>query len=174
MESILQVNRKVNRAIAASAAALGAKVHLRDVPGYWPRKHPQEGIALMREAMEQVLENVNCGTGWGTGCSDMGDVGAVMPALHPTIGGASGTFHGNTFRIVDPETACVQSAQVQLVFLAMALADGGRRAKEIIENYKPVFGSMQEYFDFVDKLNLDQDAVAYEGEHKAILCFGEE
>lgn len=174
MDSILKVNRKVNRAIAASAAALGAKVHLRDVPGYWPRRHPREGIDLMREAMERVLQNVNCNNGWGTGCSDMGDVCAVMPALHPSIGGASGAFHGNTFRIVDPETACVQSAQVQLVFLAMALADGGKRAKEIIENYEPAFGSMQEYFDFVDKLNLDQEAVSYEGDYKATLCFGEE
>ena len=173
MDSILAVNRKVNRALAASAAAIGAKVHLRDVPGYWPRKHPQKGIALVKEAMEQVLQNVSCGAGWGTGCSDMGDVGAVMPALHPSIGGATGTFHGNTFRITDPETACVKSAQVQLVFLAMALADGGMRAKEIIADYQPAFGSMQEYFDFVDKLNLDQEAVSYEGDHKVTLTFGE-
>lgn len=173
MEDILDTNRKVNRAIAASAAAIGAKVHLRDVPGYWPRKHPEEGITLVREAMEQVLDNVSCGVGWGTGCSDIGDVGAVMPALHPTIGGAAGTFHGNTFKVVDPETACVKSAQVQLVFLAMALKDGGKRTWEIVESYEPAFGSMQEYFDFVDKLNLDREAVTYEGDYQVTLNFGE-
>lgn len=174
MEDIVEVNRKVNRAIAASAAAMGAKVHLRDVPGYWPRKHPQTGIALFKEAMDQVLESANCGTGWGTGCSDMGDVGAVMPALHPMIGGATGAMHGDKYRISDPYSACVQSAKVQLVFLAMALADGGKRAKEVIADYQPPFGSMQEYFDYVDKLNLDQEAVAYEGDCKVTLTFGEE
>ena len=174
MDDILEVNRKVNRALAASAAAIGAKVHLRDVPGYWPRKHPKEGIDLVRDAMEQVLENVSCGSGWGTGCSDMGDVGAVMPALHPYVGGATGTSHGHNYRITDPYTACVQSAQVQLICLVMALKDGGKRAKEIVCNYQPAFKSMQAYFDFVDRLNLDQDAVIYEGKHKVTLCFGEE
>ncbi len=174
MEDILEVNRKVNRAVAASAAAIGAKAHLRDVPGYWPRKHPQDGIALVKDAMEQVLDNVKCGSGWGTGCSDMGDVGAVMPALHPSIGGSQGTSHSNNYKIVDSYTAGVQSAQVQLVFLVMALRDGGKRAKEIIENYEPAFRSMEEYFKFVDKLNLDRDAVVYEGDHKVTLTFGEE
>ena len=32
MEDIVMVNKKVNRALAASAAAIGAKVHLRDIP----------------------------------------------------------------------------------------------------------------------------------------------
>lgn len=40
------------------------------------------------------------------------------------------------------------------------------RAKEIIAEYQPVFGSMQEYFDFVDKL-----AVSYE-DGKMTLNFG--
>lgn len=61
-----------------------------------------------------------------------------------------------------PECACVKSAQVQLVMLALLLKDDAARAKEIIFEYQPVFDSMQAYFDFVDKINIDQDAVIYE------------
>ena len=174
MDQIVEVNRKVNRALAACAAALGAKVHLQDVPGYWPRLQPEDGCLLFVDAMKQVVEKANYNSeSWGTGCSDMGDVGAVMPALHPHIGGATGNSHGSEYYITDPELACVKSAAIQLVFLVMALRNGGERAKSVIENYQPAFGSMKEYFDFVDKLALDRDAVEYDGNNKAILTYGE-
>ena len=171
MDEIVSVNKKVNRALAASAAAMGANVVLQDIPGYWPRKHPEDGIQLVLEAMQPVLSKATASGAWGTGCSDMGDVGAVMPALHPTIGGASGEFHGNNFYITDPESACVKSAQVQLLMLRLLLQDGGARARSIVENYQPEFPSMQAYFDFVDTLNLDQQAVCYE-DGKVTLNFG--
>lgn len=174
MEEIVEVNRKVNRATAAAAASLGAKVHLRDVPGYWPRRHSEEGIALVEEAFTQVLDNFQVDRqGWGTGCSDMGDVSAIMPALHPCTAGATGQSHGNDYYIADPETACVKSAQAQLVFLVLALRNNGEKAKDLIESYEPVFDSMQAYFDYVDKLNLDCDAVSYEEDGRVILSFGE-
>jgi len=176
MDDIVEVNRKVNRALAASAAALGANVHLQDVPGYWPRIHPEDGCLLFVEAMKQVLPEDKVSykpSVWGTGCSDMGDVGAVMPALHPHIGGAIGNSHGSEYYITDPDLACVTSAAIQLVFLVMALRNGGEKAKSVIENYKPAFASMQEYFDFVDKLALDCDAVTYNGQYEASLTFGQ-
>lgn len=172
MEDILAVNTKVNRALAASAAAMGGNVHLTDVPGYWPRIHPEIGRKLVVEAMEQVLDSATVSNVWSTGCSDIGDIGAVMPALHPTISGATGAFHGNDFYITDPECACVKSAQVQLIMLAMLLKDDALRAKEIIAEYQPVFSSMQEYFDFVDNINIDKDAVTY-GDGTATLHFGD-
>lgn len=57
--------------------------------------------------------------------------------------------------------------------LAMALGNGGEKAKSIIENYQPDFASMQAYFEFVDKLALDCQAVSYEGDHQAALTFGQ-
>lgn len=171
MDAITAANNKVNRAVAASAAAMGAKVHLQDIPGYWPRHYPQDGIQAVLEAMEQVLDVASYDGDWSTGCSDLGDVGAVMPALHPNISGASGKTHGDDFQITDPECACVKSAQVQLCLLAVLLRDGAARAKSIIAGYQPEFASMQEYFAYVDKLNLDTEAVSYE-DGKVILSYG--
>lgn len=172
MDRIVSVNRKVNRALAASAAAIGAKVHLRDIPGYWPRQYPEEACLLMKQAMEQVLDEVRYNRHvWGSGCSDIGDVSAVMPVLHPYISGASGKSHGNDYRIADPESAVVKSAHVQLVFLAMALENGAEKVKNIIAGYAPAFGSMAEYFAYVDGLSLDQDAVSYPEKNQVTLTF---
>lgn len=173
MKEVAEVNRKINRALAASAAAVGAKVHLRDIPGYWPRRHPESFFPALRQAMEQVVDNVKINPdAWGTGCSDMGNVGAVMPSLHPYISGASGAAHGSDYVISDPETACVKSAALQLVYLSIVLGNDAAEAKRIIADYEPDFSSMQDYFTFMDKLNLDIDAVSYEGSNTAVLNFG--
>ena len=161
MEKIVAANRKINRAIAASAAALGANVRLKDIPGYWPRRYSFLGCRAVEDAFKSVLEDVRIESCWDGSCSDMGDVGAVMPALHPYVSGATGKDHGNDYRISDPETACVSSAKLQYALLYLLLSDGAKRALEIIEDYKPNFDTMKEYFDYVDKVNIDCRAVAY-------------
>lgn len=170
MESVVANNKKINRAMAAAAASMGANVHLRDIPGYWVRKYPDDFRKAFVKAAESVLDNVYCSDGWSTGCSDMGDVGTVMPVIHPGISGAAGTFHGSDFKFIDKETATVKSAEIQLALLGELLKDDAKCAKEIIENYKPQFSTMQEYFDFVDKLNIDKQAVIYEDD-KVILDY---
>ncbi|MBE6036308.1 MAG: amidohydrolase [Clostridiales bacterium] len=173
MKEITAVNRKINRAIAASAAALGANVHLRDIPGYWPRKHSAKCCQLIEDVMGQVVDKVVADpSAWSTGCSDIGDVGAVMPILHPYISGAVGTGHGNDYYIADPDTACVKSAVCQLLLLDALLANGGAKAKELMDEYEPDFPSMEDYFAFMDKLNLDQKAVTYEEDGRVTLDFG--
>ncbi len=171
MREIVKVNKKINRAMAASAAAMGAKLHLRDIPGYWIRQYPEDFRLAFEEAAKQVIDNVKLTEEWGTGCSDMGDVGAVMPTIHPYVSGSVGIAHGNDYYIIDGETACVKSAEAQIVLLSVLLKDNAKRAKDIIANYKPEFASMQEYFDFVDKLNIDDEVVMYDGEGKAILNY---
>ena len=162
MEDIVTVNKKINRALAASAAAMGATVHLRDIPGYYPRYYPEKACQMLKTAMEQVTDRVIVDDNWAGGCSDMGDVGAVMPALHPGISGAVGSFHGNDMYIVDPQVAVVQSAELQYVMLHTFLDDDAKNAKEVIADYKPDFASYAEYFAFADSLNLDIDAVCHE------------
>lgn len=171
MWEIVKVNKKINRAMAASAAAIGAKLHLRDIPGYWIRQYPEDFRLAFEEAAKLVVDNVKLTDRWDTGCSDMGDIGAVMPTIHPNVSGAVGNAHGNDYYITDGETACVKSAEAQLVLLSVLLKDNAKRAKDIIANYKPEFASMQEYFDFVDKLNIDDEVVTYDGEDKVILNY---
>ena len=101
----------------------------------------------------------------------MGDVGAVMPALHPFISGATGVAHGSDFRITDPDTACIKSAEFQLAFLTRVLKDNAKIAREIIDSYTPDFKTMKEYFDFVDALNIDKKAVRYEEDNTVVLSF---
>jgi len=162
MESILTNNEKINRAIAASAAALGAKVTISDRPGYSPRVQPMDLMLAAKEAMEAVLETVKWKPdNWGKGSTDMGDVSMVMPAVHPTMGGVGGTSHGNNYVIDHPETACVDMSKAMLSLLDVLLKNGAERALSIKENFVPTYESFDAYFAAIDKLDMDNDAVIY-------------
>lgn len=91
-DAIRKYNTKVNQALAASAAAIGCNVELDDHPGYFPLNNDKNMAAVMKEAMETVAgpDSVVEG-GWGTGSTDMGDVSAIMPVLHPHANGSIGT-----------------------------------------------------------------------------------
>lgn len=162
LKCIMEANKKVNRALAASAAAMGANVILSDRPGYSPRMHDEGMMLVTKEAMEETLETVNYDpNGWGTGCSDLGDVSMVIPAVHPYVGGASGTGHGADYVITDVYTATVDSARVQANMLVKLLENDGIRAAQIKKNFKPTFPSMEAFFRCIDDITMDQQAVSY-------------
>lgn len=171
VEAINLNNKKVNRALSAGAAALGAKVELCDRPGYAPLINDKNLAELMEKAMKEIAaeENVSVNDSWGTGCTDMGDISAVMPAVHPYVSGASGEGHGNNFKISDAETACLDSAKAQLVLLNMLLRNGAEKAKYIIDNKELRYGTYEEYFEAIDKFMIDKDAVIYNDDGKVVL-----
>ena len=175
MEDIREANNKVNRALAASAAALGAGVILCDRPGYFPRLHSRPFMELAVEAMEQVLQGVTYAPdGWGTGCSDIGDVSAVMPTIHPYIGGCIGTEHGDNYAVADGDAACVDMARVQSLILELLLENDAVRAKEIVAEFQPTCGSIAEYLDYTGSLILDREAVKYDEKGNVLLNLGSE
>lgn len=175
MDAICAANEKVNRALAASAAALGAKVTISDRPGYFPRLPSKELLELTREALEGALESVSYKPdGWGTGCSDIGDVSSVMPAVHPYIGGVSGKSHGADYCVDDPEAACQDIAKTLALMLELLLKDDAKRCREIVEAYEPRFPSVQAYLEYAEALILDREAVKYDGKGNVLLNLGAE
>lgn len=163
MDALMDASRKVDRAVAASAAAMGAKVRITNTAATLPRRNDRTMMAVFAEAMEEVMEIVDVEPEkWGTGCSDMGDIMSVMPAIHPYVSGAVGTEHGSNYYIGCPESACVDSAKVQFVALRKFLSDGAAHAKKAIANYKPNFASVQEQIAYMDGIDRVFDAVEYD------------
>ncbi len=174
MDAIIKANKRVNRALAASAAAMGAQVHLEDRPGYAPLNNDKNLCRIAEQAMRIVSPEegkVHVGDGWGTGCTDMGDLSAVMPAVHPHVSGAVGTGHGNDFRIADPYRACVNSAKAQIMMLHLLMKDDAAEAKKVVAERTPVYGSFREYFETIDKITLDMDAVKTNEDGTLTLSF---
>ena len=173
MEAMARENLKVNRAFAGAAAAMGAQVHLWDHHGYAPLIQEPHMKALLQEVGIEIMgeEQVSFGNGWGGGSTDMGDVSCVMPAIHPSIGGAAGVFHGKDFSIADPVMACVTGAKVQAAFLIRLLAEDAAEAKRILAEGRQDYPTIAEYLAQIDALCIDKQAVVYDEERGAQLTF---
>ena len=91
-EAIAGVNERVNRALAASAAALGCGVTLEDAPGYQPLNNDPTLAGIMADAMRQIAgpDSVEFSDTWSKGSTDMGDVSALIPSVQPHCSGSIG------------------------------------------------------------------------------------
>ena len=174
MEAIKRENKKVNRALAGAALAMGAGVELHDRPGYAPEVHDPEFMRLVEKCCEDLVGKDRLRfdyQGWDTGSSDFGDVTCVMPGVQFNAAGAVGECHGIDFYMKDPDRLCVNSAKAQLFVIDALLSDNGAAALKIAADYKPEYPSIKAYFDAVNELILDKDAVKYDEKGNALVDY---
>ena len=164
IQTIGDLNGRVKRAIAGAAVSLGANVSFQERMGCLPRIANDAFNAVFQEAMDGILVDVREYKGVAGGCSDIGDLQHLMPALHPNIGGAVGTGHSANWYVNDINTACGDAARVQLRALRILLENGARRANALLKEFKPVFASKQEYFSYVDDMNQASENVVTYGD----------
>ncbi len=172
-DAITKANKKVNRALTGAALSIGTNIEIIDAPGYGPLRNSSGMMTLAADAAKLAIPNreMYFGNEMGSGSTDMGDLAAVMPVVHPYSGGSRGKSHGNNYEIFDPEAACVDSAKWQLGMLYLLLKDGGALAEKIISEYDAPFKSKEEYLAFIDSLNCDGNRIDYRDDGTAtVLC----
>ena len=160
----VSANRKLNRALAAGAVAMGAQLHICDMPGYATEYHDHMFMDLCQKCCEDLSgkEKVKFDhNAWSKGSSDFGDLTMVMPGVQFYANGHTGLGHGIDFCVADPERACVNPAKAELFIADALLSDGAAKAKEILAQYEPPFASIREYLDFIDTLYMDKDVITY-------------
>lgn len=169
LDAILEANRKTDRALAAGALALGAKVSVSDRPGYAPLINSPELVEAAGEAMRALLGEgrVKLTDEWASDCTDMGDLSCVMPTLQPHIEGAAGPAHGDGYHLANRELACLSSAKGQLMLMALLLENGAARAKQAVERYHAPYASKEEYFAALDSILCDRALIEYHGAYTA-------
>jgi len=159
--AMVAANKKINRALVGAALSLGCNVDIQDAPGYAPLTNAPGMIQLAKDAALALGLPFEARDKVGTGSTDMGDISAVMPAIHPYAPGASGTSHGTDYYIDKPELACVGSAEWQFKMLTLLLENNAARAKEIIDGFTPAFPSQKAYFAYIDSLMDTGDRITY-------------
>lgn len=150
IEGMIDANKKVNRGLTAGAYAVGAEIEITEIPGYLP--------ILKHDSMEDILEgNLEylglkddmIKGGDFTGSFDFGDVSHIMPTLHPMFGGINGSLHTREFKTVDDEIAILMPAKALALTVVDLLFAQGKKAKEILDNFKPVM-TKEEYLTFME------------------------
>jgi amidohydrolase len=115
--------RKVDRALAAGAIAVGASVRIVDTPGYQAfAPSPELGKVLGSAAREFVPEKDIQFDDRSFASDDIGDVACLVPTCQLGWSGFTGTIHAADFAPSSPDRAYVEPALV----LAAAAIDLGR------------------------------------------------
>jgi hypothetical protein len=91
----------------------------------------------------------------------MGDLYVVMPTVQFFSAGATGTAHGNDYKIVDVKKATVDSAKAQCALLYLLLKDDAKKLYDIKSKYTPVYPSIKAYLDYIDKIFSSGDRIIY-------------
>ena len=121
--------------------AVGAKVKITTIPGYFPLRHDsvlqwlfQSNATrlLGRDRVSVVPQSVNRG-----GSTDMGDLSQIMPVCHPYTAGASGPGHSKKYMIDDYERAVINPAKIMAMVVIDLLAEGAAKAREVLAKSKP-------------------------------------
>ena len=137
IDAVLSACDKVDRSARAGALAMGAGVTITTLPGYLPvqnddsmqRLHTANAAALVGEGAVKPR-------GHETGSSDIGDLSAIMPIIHPYVAAATGKAHGVDYEVQDYDLAVLASAKAMLGTVIDLLADGARNANGIIGSYR--------------------------------------
>ncbi|HUG14907.1 MAG TPA: amidohydrolase [Thermomicrobiales bacterium] len=155
-EAIEDAGRKVDRALRAGAVALGARVEITTLPGYMPLVNDPSLASLFKSNFLTLYgEDDWEDTGHRTGSTDMGDIAYIMPALHPYVGGFSGTGHGSDWAIEDKFLAYVLPAQLMAMTIIDLLAGGAGTAREILQSSSPLM-TKEEYLTFMRRNARDE------------------
>jgi hypothetical protein len=78
----------------------------------------------------------------------MGDVGLIMPVVHPYAGGAAGTPHGADYEIVDRDAFYLNPARAMAMTVIDLLADDARQAREVLAASTPPY-TKDTYLEFM-------------------------
>lgn len=140
IEAVVDASEKVNRALKGSAMAIGAQVEITEVPGYLPLIQDPSLNDLFGRNSEALLGPDANLTGYELmGATDAGDISSIMPFMHISTGGYTGTAHSKEFTICDQEMAYVMPARAMAMTVVDLLWDHAAKAKEIKAAYTPKF-----------------------------------
>ena len=151
-DAILKASRKVNRALKSGATTVGAKVEIEEIPGYLPMKNELEMSKIFGENAKRLLGKAAVKQDeHKTGSTDTGDVSAIMPAIEPSISGATGTGHGSDYKIADKEMGYIIPAELMAMTVIDLLWDDAANARRIIKTFKPEV-ERKEYVRYWERL----------------------
>jgi metal-dependent amidase/aminoacylase/carboxypeptidase family protein len=138
LEAIMDANRKVDRCLRAGAMAMGAEVEIQTIPGYLPQRNDMRLARVFGDNVEAIFGPGSfAGSGHRTGSTDMGDLGHLMPVIHPYLVGAEGHAHAADWRINEPQHGYVTPAKLLAMTAIDLLWGDAAPARAILGNFEP-------------------------------------
>lgn len=170
-ESMREANRKVTRALAAGAVAMGVSLRVQDLYGYSPLVNDPYFAEKAGRVLKDVYgeDKIDFNDRWRRSSTDMSAVAIVMPSINWYASGSKGTGHGSDYYIADPDISVVNSAKSQIIILTYLLENGAAEARDIMSHFRPKFKSIKEFLASVDEIDFEGDIVTVDDDENITL-----
>ena len=141
VDEIEPIADQVIRCYRAGALAMGASVEVQEIAGYHDLVQDptlqkmfveNSQLILGRDSINVVPDDQTQG-----GSTDMGDLSAIMPVIHPYANAATGVGHGHDYLVEDYDRAVVAPAKVITATVLDLLGNGAQKAREALAKSKP-------------------------------------
>ena len=148
-EAIRKGSDMFDRSMRGAATAFGVSVNIITYAGYMPLCNEPELIRIHKDNVQEVHPGVEFKLlGRRTSSTDMGDISAIMPAIHPKTAGWEGQGHTESFHCANEKESYVDSGKL-LALDAIDLLFGDAADARRIAKIKPRF-TKAEYLAFLD------------------------
>jgi amidohydrolase len=139
-EALLRNAARVDRCFKAGALAVGARVRITTIPGYFPLRHDPALVELFKSNAEGLLGSgrvlLMSNDRSRGGSTDMGDLSQIMPVCHPWTSGAAGPGHSKEYIVEDYDQAVITPAKIMAMVIVDLLSQGGAGAREVLARSK--------------------------------------
>ncbi len=151
MTAMRDASMKINRAFEAGAHAMGAKLDIKELPGYLPVMPLSTPRALIdaAKALKGTYSFADIDPHAHSAAStDVGDLSHLMPVVGFTTGGFTGDLHSASYRLTDPNLAYILPAKLAAITVYNLLKDEAAGAHEVMNSF-PQHLTKGEYLDYL-------------------------
>lgn len=153
LDAIVDVNKKVDRALRGGALSLGANLEITNTGGYLPLTQDENLTKAIKDNMLKFMEEDKILSDCHSFASgDIGDLSYLLPTVQIGVSGFAGRVHGNDFRTEDTYIAYDLPISYFIETVKDLLKEDGKRTKEILSNYKPKL-TFDEYIKLLNDTN---------------------
>jgi amidohydrolase len=157
--ALMDVNEKVLRCYRAGALGIGANVEITTIPGYLSLINNPDMQSIFVRNAEGVVGSANVKISEAAdsrgGSTDMGDLSAVMPVIHPYTSAATGAGHGPDYLIADYDLAVVAPAKMMAGTVIDLLSSDAAAAKKVLANHRPAMSRSKYLATQAERFNTE-------------------
>ncbi len=143
LNAVMDACVKVDRAITGAAYAIGAQSEIRNIPGYMPLQQDDHLDQIFRANVITLMGKDNLVEGVDlTGSTDMGDLGQILPVIHPLVSGFQGSVHSKDFMVNDWYTAVILPAKLMAMTVIDLLEQDCEKGLAVKNSFTPTFNKL--------------------------------
>jgi amidohydrolase len=154
VEALVGLNKRFDNAVLHAGLAAECEVEIQTVHYSMPLYDDLDLGKVHQDVVAQIApgESFDFNSTFFASCTDMGDIGTVLPAIHGYVPGMTGTSHGKDYYVADYNTPIITGSRINARMAIELLADDAAIGKKIAAK-KAALMPIKEYLSVIKSLS---------------------